>query len=176
MSKFVKELLERELAKKFAEVEDFLVVETKGVSGNENNEMRGVLKAKGIKLTVVKNAMMRRALSSQAKSSATSLFESGPCTVAYGGDSVVDVAREIANWRKKIEVLTIKGAFVDGVVMDSVEAEGLSKLASRPELQGRIVMLAQSPGARVAGAIMGLGGIVAGCIKGLIEKLEKEAA
>ena len=103
MSKFVKELLERELAKKFAEVEDFLVVETKGVSGNENNEMRGVLKAKGIKLTVVKNAMMRRALSSQAKSLATSLFESGPCTVAYGGDSVVDVAREIANGAKRLK-------------------------------------------------------------------------
>jgi hypothetical protein len=56
------------------------------------------------------------------------------------------------------------------------EAEGLSKLASRPELQGQIVMLAQSPGACVAGAIIGPGGIVAGCIKGLIEKLEKDAA
>ena len=176
MSRYVKELLQQELENKFAKVEDFLVVETKGVSGNENNEMRGVLKAKGIKLTVVKNAMMRRALSSQDKSSATSWFESGPCTIAYGGDSVVDIAREIAVWCKKVEVVTIKGAFVDGVVMGSDEAEGLSKLASRPELQGQVVMLAQSPGARVAGAIIGPGGIVAGCIKGLIEKLEKEAA
>ena len=100
MSRYVKELLQQELAKKFAEVEDFLIVETKGVNGNENNEMRGALKEKGIRLTVVKNAMMRRALSSQDKSSATSLFESGPCTVAYGGDSVVDIAREIENWRK----------------------------------------------------------------------------
>jgi len=140
MSRFVKELLQQELANKFAEVEDFLVIETKGVSGNENNEMRGVLKAKGIKLTVVKNAMMRRALSSQDKSSATSLFETGPCTVAYGGDSVVDIAREIENWHKKIEVVTIKGAFVDGVVMGSEDAEGLSKLASRPELQGQVVL------------------------------------
>ena len=176
MSRYVKELLEQELANKFADVADFLVVETKGVSGNENNEMRGILKSKGIKLTVVKNAMMRRALSSQDRSSATSLFESGPCTVAYGGDSVVDVAREIANWRKKIEVLSIKGAFVEGVVMGSAEAESLSKLASRPELQGQVVMLAQSRGARVCGALMSAGGIVAGCIKGLIEKLEKEAA
>jgi large subunit ribosomal protein L10 len=176
MSRYVKELLQQELENKFAKVEDFLVVETKGVIGHENNEMRGVLKAKGIKLAVVKNAMMRRALSSQDRSSAMSLFESGPCTVAYGGDSVVDIAREIEVWHKKIEVVTIKGAFVDGVVMGRDEAEGLSKLASRPELQGQIVMLAQSPGACVAGAIIGPGGIVAGCIKGLIEKLEKDAA
>ncbi len=62
MSKYVKELLEKELKGKFAGAGHFLVIETKGVSGTENNEMRGGLKAKGIKLTVVKNALMRRAL------------------------------------------------------------------------------------------------------------------
>ena len=176
MSSYMKGLLQAEYEGRFAEVGDFLVIETKGVGGNDNNEMRGDLKSKGIKLATVKNAMMRRALVTLEKKAAVELFEVGPCTVAYGGDSVVDVAKVIAEWSKKIEVLKIKGAFVDGEAMDSSAAGALSKMPSRGELQGTIVMLAKSPGARVAGALMGPGGIIAGCIEGLIEKLEKEAA
>lgn len=176
MSAYVKGLLQKELEKKFGAVEDFLVVDTKGVSGNDNNEMRGVLKAKGIKVTIVKNAMMTRALEDLGKSSAKSLFDSGPCAVAYGGDSIVDVAKELAEWGKKLEVISIKGAFVDGAVLDSDSAEALSKMPNRIELQGAVVMLANSPGSRVAGGLLGPGGVIAGCIKGLVEKMEKEAA
>ena len=176
MSSYMKGLLQAEYAGRFAEVSDFLVIETKGVNGNDNNDMRGVLKSKGIKLATVKNAMMRRALAELERNAAMELFDSGPCTVAYGGDSVVDVAKAIAEWSRKIEVIKIKGAFVDGQAMDSNTADALSKMPSRGELQGMIIMLANSPGARIAGALAGPGGIVAGCIKSLIDKLEKEAA
>ncbi len=176
MSTYVKRLFQKELEKKFEAVGDFLVVDTKGVGGNDNNEMRGALKAKGIRLAVVKNALMSRALEGLGKPSAKSLFESGPSAVAYGGDSIVDVAKEIAEWGKKLEVVSIKGAFVDGAVLDSDSAVALSKMPSRIELQGEVVMLANSPGRCIAGGLLGPGGIISGCIKGLVEKLEKEAA
>jgi large subunit ribosomal protein L10 len=176
MSSYMKGLLQSEYEGRFAEIEEFLVIETTGVNGNENNEMRGSLKEKGIKLATVKNAMMRRALATLKKDAAVELFGSGPCTVAYGGDSVVDVAKAVAEWGKTIESVKIRGAFVDGCAMDDDGAQALSKMPSRAELQGAIVMLANSPGARLAGAIAGPGGVIAGCIKGLIDKLEKEAA
>ena len=62
------------------------------------------------------------------------------------------------------------------VVVNGKGVEDLSKMPSRAELQGQIVQLALSPGAKLAGAIAGPGSIIAGCIKSLIEKLEKEAA
>ena len=176
MSSYMKGLLQAEYKGRFAEVGDFLVIETKGVNGNDNNEMRGVLKSKGIKLTTVKNAMMQRALATLERDAAIELFERGPCTVAYGGEGVVDIARAIAEWSRKIETIKVKGAFVDGQAMDSQAADALSKMPSRVELQGAIVMLANSSGVRVANVLAGSGGIVAGCIKSLIDKLEKEAA
>jgi large subunit ribosomal protein L10 len=175
MSKFVKELLKLEIEKNLGDVEDFVVVITKGLGGNDNNEMRGELKEKGIKLKVVKNSAMRQALDSLGKAAAVSLFLEGPRAVAYGGDSVVDVAKEMSECIKKYKVIEFSGAFVDGVAVDAAGTVVLSKMPSRVELQGEIVLLANSPGSNVAGAIAGPAGAIAGCIKSLVEKLEEAA-
>ncbi|MHC5059983.1 MAG: 50S ribosomal protein L10 [Planctomycetota bacterium] len=176
MSKYVKELLQKELADKFAEAGHFLVIETKGVGGNENNEMRGALKEKGIKLTVVKNALMRRALEGAGMSAAVGLFLAGPCTVASGGDSIVDVAKEIADWGKKVKAIQLKGAYVEGDIVDAEGAKALAKMPNRAQLQGTVAMLVASCGANVAATIASGGGAIAGCVSSLVEKLEKEAA
>ena len=175
MSKYVKGLIQQELENKFSGVSEFLVLETRGVDGNENNEMRGVLKEKGINLTVVKNAMMSRAMESMDMGGATTLFLEGPSAVAYGGDSVVDIAKEVSNWAKKIDAIKFKGAFVDGSALDADGAAALAKMKSRVELQGDVVMLANAPGSNLAGAIAAPGGIIAGCIEALVEKLEEAA-
>jgi large subunit ribosomal protein L10 len=176
MSKYVKGLIKNELVQKFEGVNDFVVVSLTGIDGNDNNEMRGDLKGKGIGLTMVKNSLMRVALERLGATAAVGLFLAGPCSVAYGGDSVVDVAKELSNWAKKATSLDMRGAYVDGVIIDGEGAKALAKMPNRVELQGQIVMLANSPGASLAGAIAGPGGAIAGCIKSLVEKLEESEA
>jgi ribosomal protein L10 len=88
----------------------------------------------------------------------------------------VEIAKEIDEWKKKVPVIEFKGAFVDGVILDTKAAASLSKWPTRGELQSQIVSLMKSPGARAASAIMSPAIAVAGCIKALIEKREKEAA
>lgn len=175
MSKYVKGLLEKQLERRFADVTDFVVFDFKGIGGTDNNEMRGVLKEKGIGITVVKNAMMRRALVSLGREEASTFFLEGPTAIAFGGDSVVDIAKEMEGWVKKFELVNFKGAFVDGVVVDAAGAKSLAKMKSRVELQGEVVLIAQSPGSNLAGAIAGPAGAIAGCIKTLVENLEEAA-
>ncbi len=176
MSKSVKDMLLQDFEQRIVSenIDSFLIINTKGISGKDNNRLRGELKAKGMRLLVVRNSLFRRALASRGMEAAGSLF-TGPCTVAYGGDSIIDVAKEMTGWLKKIKELEIRGAYLDGSALDGGGAEALAQMPTRAELLGQVVMRILSAGARVAGAIAGPGGVIAGCVKTLSD-VDKEAA
>jgi large subunit ribosomal protein L10 len=175
MSYLVKNLVQSEYEKVFSDISEFVVVDLTGVSGVDNNILRGELKKKGIHMTVVKNSLMCMALQKMGMDAACGAFAAGPCTIAYGGDSVVDIAKEVVDWAKKIKAITPKGAYVDGILMSDDGVKELSKMPTRVELQGQVVQIALTPGANIAGALVGPGGVIAGCVKSVIEKLEEAA-
>lgn len=178
MSYFVKGLVQSEYAKRFAGMKEFVVISTMGISGVDNNTMRGELKQKGLRAAVVSNNLMRRAMEEMGLSGAGELFRAGQCTIVYGAEGTAGVAaKEVMAWAKKLKAIELKGAYLDGTVAKG-EA-GLKAVASMPtraELQGQIVQIALTPGSNLAGAILSSGSAIAGCVKSLIEKKEKEAA
>jgi len=174
MSKKIKGFIEAEFKSRFDGIDEFLVVSTRGIPGTLNNEFRGDLLEKQIHVMVVKNSLAVRAFEQLGKASVRELFK-GPCSVVYGGSDVVDLAKVMADWAKKLEFVEIKGGYLEGEVLDASQANALSKMPSREELQATVVMLAKSPGSRLAGALTAPAANIAGCIKSLVEKLEEAA-
>jgi len=149
MSKKVKGLMQGELRQRYDGVDQCLVVSVRGMSGVENNELRGALLAKDMRLNVVKNSLARRAFAEVGMEGADDLFD-GPCAVVVGGDNIVDAAKVVKEWADKLEHLVIKGGYVEGQVLDDQGAIALSKMPNRRELQSRVVGCALSPGSQLA--------------------------
>jgi len=175
MSRRVKGYIESEYQTRFAEVKDCLVVSLRGLSGVQNNELRGDLLSKQIHVSVVKNSLASRAFKDLGREGLGEVL-TGPCAIAYGGDSIIDVAKVMMEWSKKLEPLEIKGGFLEGTVLDAQAGKELAKMPNRQELQGMVVGQALSPGSNLAGALGGPAGHIAGCVKTLVEKLEESEA
>ncbi len=175
MSKFIKELLQKQTETLFGDTREFVVINTDGVSGNDNNAIRAKLSEKGIRLRVVRNSLMRKAVAALAMPVAKELFTSGPCTVVFGGDSVVDVAKEVVDIAKKIKTIELRGAYVDGTLVIGEGVVALSKMPNRAELQAQVAGIILSPGGKVAAAAMAPARAIAGCLKTIIDKAEEAA-
>lgn len=172
MSKPVKTLIKQELAKRFDDVTSVAICGFTGLDSGATYAMRSRLAEKGIKITVVKNALAKVAFKEAGLDVVTDLLE-GPCAVAYGTDSIVGVVRELLNVNKDLPAFTIKGAILDGDVFageDQIKA--LSKFPTREEALGQLVGCILSAGSNISGALMGPAGQVAGILKAIEEKGE----
>ncbi|NLF33028.1 MAG: 50S ribosomal protein L10 [Planctomycetes bacterium] len=172
MSKPVKNLIRKEIGRRLEGVSDVAVVSVIGIDGNTNNRLRGELLDKGIHVMVVKNSMARQAFEDLGLGAAGDLLD-GPCAVAYGAESVVDVVREILDRAKQIPELSVKGAYMDGEVFAGpARVAELSKFPTRIEALGKLSGAALGPGSKLAGALIGPGGVIAGILKALEERGE----
>ena len=174
MSKYVKKLMMDELRETFVGVRDLLVLDLKGVDAIADNRMRLKLREKEIQIRVVTNNLARKVFSESGLDGVGDFFK-GPTAVAWGGDSVVELAKEISEWAGKIEQLQIKGGVSDGEPISAGEVDVLSKLPSREELLGMLVSRLQGPGAQLAGLILSPGGRLAGQLKARSEEEEEGA-
>ena len=176
MSKRIKSLITKELQSKFDKMDSLVVVDYTGIDSKTTAGVRAALRRKKVKLTVVRNAMAIKALQSTGLKAAEKLI-TGTNAIVYGGDSIVDLVKELVEQGKKIEKLKIKGSLVEGQLLDSKATAALAKLPNRKELQGIIVAQILGPGRKLAGQIKGPAGKLAGQIKKVEEKAkEKEAA
>ena len=173
MSKPVKEMIMSDYQRRFGELDGALVVDIRGIKANDNNGLRLDLAEKNVRVTVIKNALARQAFAGTALEPLTAALE-GPSALAYGAESVVDVARALVAWAKKLEDLDLKGAVLDGDYYPGAEGVlRLSQFPTRVEAQARVVQLVLSPAGNVIGAGTGAGARVLGIVKEIQERLGK---
>ncbi len=174
MSKRVKDFITNEVRARYDGIDSAVLVDPTGVDAVTNNQMRGDLRSKSVRLEVVKNSLARRAFAGGPLERMGALLV-GPNALVTGGDSIVDAAKAIAEWSKKTGLFEIRGAMVEGELLDAGAAKALAVMPGRRELQQEVLALACAPGRRLCGALLGPGGLIAGCIKAISEKQEQES-
>jgi len=174
MSKPVKDLMTKTYEQWFAGLSGALLVDMRGVKGNDNNRMRADLAQKDISITVVKNSLAKRAFG-EGELAPLSEFMDGPAALVYPVSdemSVIGAAREMISWAKEVENLEFRGAVLEGIRFGPDEIEKLSQYPTRDEAQAQAVQLLLSPAQNLAGQITGPGSRVAGLVDAIREKLE----
>ena len=170
----IKNLLVRELVNNWQGLQSFVVVCPVGIDAITSNQLRAALHAKNIKMTVVRNSLARLALAELDMAVAAELLDA-PSAICYGGESVVDVAREMVDFSRTADVFKVRGAFVEGQVFSMEQVCKLAAMPNKAELTAQIVCLVLSLGRGIASALLSPAGRIAGAIKALTEKLAAEA-
>ena len=172
MSKPVKSLITESFRRRFKDLDGAVVIDIRGVASNNINHLRSDLSKNDIKVTVVQNNLAKRAMADTPMAD-ISQFLQGPSTLVYGGESVVNVARQLIDLAKEIENLEFKGALMEGQLFGPDQITALSKYPTLDEAQAQAVQIILSPGQNLVGQIVGPGKKLASIIKTIQEKLEK---
>jgi large subunit ribosomal protein L10 len=153
-----------------------MVISMRGLGAIKTTQVRTRLRKKNIKVTVVRNALFAKAVG-ESPMKAISGVLTGSSAVAYGGQSVVEVAREIIAIIKDFPEIELKGAVLDGQLFSGEEGcKRLSSFPTRDEAIAQDVALILSPGRKLVAQVKGPGGRLLGIVKSIQEKLEKGEA
>jgi large subunit ribosomal protein L10 len=173
MSKPMKNWMIRDYQEILEGQDSALLISVRGIPANDNNRLRQELAKKEITITVIRNNLAKHAFADSPLSGLSPLLE-GPNALAFGAESVVDVARELVKWAKEIEDLELRGAVLDGVLFEGKDGvTRLSKYPTREEAQAKVVTLVLSPAQKLVGAALSPAKNIAGILKTIEEKLEK---
>ena len=126
---------------------------------------------KGIKVAVVKNTVLKRAMDASEKDF------NGLYDVLKGNTSIMlseagnAPAKLIKEFRKKSKKPVLKGAWIEeSVYVGDENLDMLTAIKSKEELIGDVITLLQSPAKNVISALQSAGGNIAGLLKTLEER------
>jgi len=173
MSKVVKRLIARDISGRLSGVNDAIVANIVGMTGNENYTIRKTLRDQGIGLMVVKRSLAAMATEG---SSLRPAFENqtGSLAVIWGCEDFVSLVRTVTKLADSgtFPKLEIKGGVMDGEAMTADQVKKVSKWPSRQEQISMLVGQILSPGATLSGQLVGPARKIAGQVKKMIEDRE----
>lgn len=171
MTKEEKAVVIEDLTKQLAESSIIYLADISGLDAQETSDLRRACFKSDIKLSVVKNTLLAKAMDAAEKD-----FGELP-EVLKGNTSLMfsetgnGPAKIIKTFRKKSERPLLKGAFIEeAIFVGDDKLDTLVSIKSKEEVIAEIIGLLQSPAKNVISGLKSGGGKLAGIIKTLSER------
>ncbi len=170
ISREKKEQIVNELVELFRQSKLCAVANYTGLSVAGAQELRRLAKEAQVEIKVVKNRLVKVALSrlDVYKATPTEMLKGQLLYAISSGDEVAPakVLADLAKAGKPIEL--VAGIAADGSVLDKAQIEALAKLPSKEQLQAQLV-------GTIAAPLTNLAGVLSGNLRGLINVLNAKA-
>ena len=141
-----------EISEVIKDAQSVVLVDYRGLTVEEDTELRKQLRAAGVTYKVYKNTMMNFAFKG-TDFEGLAPYLNGPSAMAYSTEDATAPARVLAEFAKKAKALEIKAGVVEGNVYDAKGMEAISSIPSRDVLISRLLGSMQSPMANFARVI-----------------------
>lgn len=177
MTKSEKTLAIEELAGKFADSKYFYITDCSELTVETVNNLRRKCFEQGIQLKVVKNTLIKKALTKASESNQANyedLFAAlkGPSALMFTETGNAP-AKLIKKFREDNEKPLLKAAFVESdVYVGDDQLDALVNIKSKEELIGDIILLLESPMKNLFGSLQSGGNTISGLLKALEERGE----
>ena len=126
-----------------ADAEVIVTTRFQGIGVESLNQLRSNLRASGASYKVVKNTLLRRALSDTDMAPLAEGLK-GPVALAYSSTNPVETAKALNEFSKDNELLVIEGGIMAGRALTAADVEALAKLPSLDQLRGQFLGLLQA--------------------------------
>jgi len=161
------------LAEKLKEYSHFYLTDTAQLNAADTSDLRRKCFENNIKLIVVKNTLLKRALE-MSEGDFNELYPvlKGTTSIMFAQTGNAP-AKLIKEFRRKHDKPVLKGAYVqESVYIGESSLEALITVKTRQELIGDIVLLLQSPAKNVISALQSGGNKIHGVLETLSKKVE----
>jgi len=170
ITKDKKQALVAELTDLFGNARAVATAAYAGLSVPEQQELRKQAREAGVTIKVVKNRLVRVALSQSDtfKDSDTSLLE-GQLLYAFSQEDEVAPAQVLATFAKKHPQLSLTSGYDStGAALDTAAIQSLASLPSKDQLRGMVV-------STIAAPLTGFLGVANGAQRGFAQVLSQRA-
>jgi len=144
------------------------VVDYRGLSVKEAEDLRRRIRAEGAFYRIYKNTFAVRALQDLELPEMGSILE-GPSGFVFASEDPVAAAKILKQFNREHKQLSIKGGLFEGKVLDDKEVIAVADMPSREELIGQVIGMLSSPLFEVIAAIDG-GTTICGLLDAVAEK------
>lgn len=132
--------------------ETAIVVDYRGLTVAEVTDLRKQLRDAGIKMMVIKNKILERAVEGTDYEDLKSTFV-GPTAVAFSDEDAIAPAKILKKFADDHEALEIKGGFIEKKVQTLDKINEYATLPSREDLLSMLASALQDPMRKIARAV-----------------------
>jgi large subunit ribosomal protein L10 len=129
-------------------VPSIVVADFQGLDVGSVTDLRDRFRAAGVQYYVVKNTLMKKSVEGTDKETIAPLFK-GNSAIAFHDEDPAAPAKILTDYVKENPKLVLKGAWLDGNLLDENGVKALSTLPGKDELRAKLLSVFQGSGTRV---------------------------
>lgn len=134
----------QEISANIKDAQSVVLVDYRGLTVEQDTNLRKQLREAGITYKVYKNTMMNFAFKGTDFEGLAPYLE-GPSAIAISTSDATAPARLLCKFAKEVDKLEVKGGVVEGIAYDAKGIAEIAKIPSREELLSKLLGSIQSP-------------------------------